>query len=174
MKRLLAIVLLTLFASFCFAQSAVIRGESSAGNYVNIKADSSGYLSQPITDPCASASVAKSSVTISITSAATTSLVAPSGTTTIYVCSISMTISQVVTTANTIKFQTGTGATCGTGTADKTAAFGTGGVTAGVPIVVATGSGATIFSSAAGDRLCAVTTIGASAAFMGVLTYVQQ
>jgi hypothetical protein len=125
-------------------------------------------------DPCQSTEIAKTSVVISITSAATTSLVAPSASTVIYVCGFSMSISQVVTTANTIKFQTGTGATCGTGTADQTGAYGTGGVTAGIPIVVAMSPGHTIFKSAAADRLCAVTTIGASAAFMGVLTYVQQ
>lgn len=139
-----------------------------------IKADASGNLlvAVPAIDPCMSSNVAKSSVAINITTATTTSLVAISGTTTIYVCGFSMSISQVITTANTIAFVTGTGATCGTGTVSQTGAYGTGGITAAAPIVVSA-AGSTLFKSLAGDRLCATTTIGASAAFVGLLTYVQ-
>jgi hypothetical protein len=183
MKKLLALSLL-LVSCAVFGQSAIIRGEESAGSYLNLKSTSgvlqtivnSGTITvTPVaTDPCASSAVAKSSVAINISTAATTSLVAINGTTVIYVCAFTMTISQVVTTANTIQFVTGTGATCGTGTVAQTGAFGTGGVTAAPPITVATGTGHTLFKSLAGDRLCATTTIGGSGAFVGVLTYVQQ
>lgn len=125
-------------------------------------------------DPCMSSDVAKVSAIINISTAATTSLVSPSASTVVYVCAFTMTISQVVTTANTIKFVRGTGATCGTGTADLTGAFGAGGVTAAPPLTVATGTGHTLFKTAAADGLCATTTIGGSASFVGVLTYVQQ
>jgi hypothetical protein len=169
----------SLFLASCaaFAQGAVvIRGEESAGSYANIQS-SSGVLKTVNTstaDPCISASNAKSSAVINISTATTTALVAPSGSLTVYVCSIAMTISQVVTTANTIKFVRGTGATCGTGTADLTGAFGAGGVTAAPPITVSLSSPGTIFKGAAADGICATTTIGASASFVGVITYVQQ
>ncbi len=184
MKRILLGLLLALLATTVLAQSAIIRGEESAGSYSNLKSTSgvlqtvvnSGTITvtQSSVDPCLSSGIAKSSVPISITTATTTALVAPSGVLTVFVCSFSMTISQVVTTANTIKFVRGTGATCGTGTADLTGAFGTGGVTAAAPLAVTSGSGGTQFKGNANDGICATTTIGGSAAFVGVLTYVQQ
>lgn len=124
-------------------------------------------------DPCFSAAP-KSSAAIAITTAATTQLVALSGTATIYVCDFSITISQVVTTANTLKFVTGTGASCGTGTADLTGAYGSGGVTAAPPLFVTSASTGTTFRTPAGNALCVTTTIGATAFFTGVVTYIQQ
>lgn len=124
-------------------------------------------------DPCASPGTTKSSAAISITSGTTTSLVAVSGSTTVYVCSFSATISQVVTTANTLQFEYGTGAACSSPTT-LTGTYGAGGVTAGIPIVVKDGGAYTLFKSAASAGICAVTTIGASGSFQGVLTYVQQ
>lgn len=177
--RIIAALSLAAMVSGAFAQSAIIRGEESAGVYSNLKSTSgvlqtTGAVTLPTTDPCATSGVAKSSAVINISTATTTQLVAISGSTVVYVCSFNMTISQVVTTANTLKFVRGTGASCGTGTADLTGAFGTGGVTAAPPIVVVSGSGHTLFKTNAGDALCATTTIGASAAFTGVVTYVQQ
>jgi len=126
-------------------------------------------------DPCASDGTAKLSVKVAITTATTTTLVTPLGTTTIYVCSFSLTISQVVTTANTIKFIHGTGAACVTNPIDLTGAYGSGGVVANIPIVVATSSSrGTLFKTPAAGGLCATTTIGATAFFHGVVTYVQQ
>lgn len=134
---------------------------------------STQVLSVQANDPCTYA--AKKSVPIAISSATTTSLVALSGSTVVYVCGFTVTISQVVTTANTIKFEGGTGGTCATPTGDLTGPFGTGGVTAGIPITVSYGSGGyTVFASPASNAICAVTTIGGSGAFEGVLTYVQQ
>jgi len=123
-------------------------------------------------DPCSYAN--KLSKPINITSAATTSLVAVSGATTVYVCGFSVTISQVVTTPNTILFEYGTGAACTSPTA-LTGIYGGGGVTAAAPITVSYGTGgSTIFASAASNGICALTAIGASGSFQGVLTYVQQ
>jgi hypothetical protein len=112
-------------------------------------------------------------VPISITTAATTSLVAVSGTTVVYICSLSLTISQVVTTANTFVLEYGTGASCTSPTA-LTGTYGAGGVTAAAPIYVWAGYGGTLAKSAAAAGVCALTTIGASGSFQGVLTYVQQ
>lgn len=229
--KVLAILVLATLCSEVAGQSAIIRGEVSAGSYQTIKTDGSQNLSvsvgsigtapaaaladaaaNPTTitvgadnsvfngttwdrwsgstltgatgvakvtiagkgDPCLSSEVAKSSAIINITTATTTQLVALSGTTIVYVCDFSFTVSQVVTTANTLKFVYGTGASCGTGTTDLTGTFGAGGVTAAAPIVVSATSVGTVFKNIAGNALCATTTIGASAFFTGVLTYVQQ
>lgn len=123
-------------------------------------------------DPCSYAT--KSSVPINITSATTTQLVAISGSTAIYVCHFSFTASQVITTANTLQFEYGTSTTC-VGANKLTGLYGAGGVTAGDPIVISAGNGnGTLFSAPASNGLCALTAIGASASFQGVLTYVQQ
>lgn len=177
MKRVLLGIAVALAASAAFAQSAIIRGESAAGVYQTIITDGSQRLVVAVDgagDPCTSSKTSKSSAVINITTAATTALVALSGTTTIFVCDFTFSISQVATTANTLKFVRGTGAACGTGTNDLTGAFGTGGITAGIPLVVSATSSGTVFKTAAGEALCATTTIGASAAFAGVLTFVQQ
>lgn len=125
-------------------------------------------------DPCSYAQ--KSSVAIAITSATTTAMVAVSGSTTVYVCGFNFTVSQVITTANTLKFESGTGTACSTPVASLTGTYGTGGITAGEPLHIhsAGGGSSTIFSGGASNGICAVTTIGASGSFEGVLTYVQQ
>lgn len=125
-------------------------------------------------DPCLSPSVKKSSVPINITTATTTQLVAASANAAIYVCGYSFTISQVATTANTLQFEYGTGASCGTGTTALTGLFGAGGVTAAPPLLIQAPSDGTDITAPAGNALCAVTAIGASGSFQGVLTYVQQ
>lgn len=128
-----------------------------------------------VADPCEDMFVAKSSAVINITSATTTSLVAVSGSTTVYVCGFSLTISEVVTTANTFQLEYGTGATCGGGTTALTGLYGAGGVTAAAPIVISVGNGsATVAKSAASNGVCAVTAIGASGTFQGLITFVQQ
>lgn len=125
-------------------------------------------------DPCLSSEIPKLSVVINISTATTTQLVALSGSTIVYVCSVNLTISQVVTTANILTFVYGTGSSCATGQVALTGGFGTGGVTAAPPLVLTMGaSGGTIFKNIAGNALCATTTIGGSGAFTGVLTYVQ-
>ncbi len=135
---------------------------------------STQVLSTQNNDPCSYA--AKSSVKIAITSATTTAMVAVSGSLTVYVCGFDFTISEVVTTANTLKFESGTGSACASPVADLTGLYGAGGVTAAAPIhVVSAGNGSsTVFSGGASNGVCAVTAIGATAFFEGVLTYVQQ
>lgn len=125
-------------------------------------------------DPCANTNAQKSSAIISITTAATTQLVALSGTTSIYVCEFSLTISQVAVTPNTIKFVYGTGASCGTGQQNLTGIYGDGGVTAAQPITIQTGGGNTIMTAPASNALCVTTAIGATASYQGVVSYVQQ
>lgn len=125
-------------------------------------------------DPCQNTNAVKSSVAINITTAATTQLVALSAGLQIYVCEFNLSISQVVTTPNTLKFVNGTGASCGTGQATLSGLYGDGGVTAAQPIVVTSGGGPTVFTVPSGNALCATTAIGATASFQGILTYVQQ
>lgn len=124
-------------------------------------------------DPCAANDTGKSTAIISITSATTTALVAGSTGKIVYVCSISLTISQVVTTANIFTLETGTGGACGANAAALTGAFGTGGITAGAPLSVTASYGGSLMQSALGGDICAVTTIGGSGSFMGFITYVK-
>lgn len=69
--------------------------------------------------------------------------------------------------AGTVKFISGTGPTCGTGTQDITGAMTT---VVGVPLPFGNGLGVVFSTLAAGDSLCAVTT-GAASTFSGVLTF---
>ena len=164
------------------ASAVIIETEESPGVYARAKSVSGvlqtnivGTLQANIVgvDPCASSNVAKQSALFNIATAATTALVAPSASTVVFVCSFSMTISQVITTANTIKFIQGTGAACATAPADLTGTYGAGGITAAAPIVIMSG-GSTLFKTAAAGGLCLVTAIGATGNFSGVVTYVQQ
>ena len=144
--------------------SAKLRTVTSQLNTLN---------TQSWTDPCASPGVAKSSVAISITSATTTSLVAVSGSTAVYVCGFVFTDSQVITTANTLQFEYGTGAACSSPTA-LTGLLGGGGITAAAPITISAQADRTLFKTPASNGVCALTAIGATGSFQGVLTYVQQ
>lgn len=179
-KKLGVSIFLLCISLSAFAQSQVLRAESSAGVYQNVKTDGNQNLSVSMAspgstgDPCIASSVAKLSAIINITTATTTQLVALSGTTVVYVCDFTLTISQVVTTPNTLKFVRGTGASCGTGTTDLTGLFGDGGVTAAPPLFIASSSTGTTFKTTAGNALCATTAIGATGSFQGVITYVQQ
>lgn len=122
------------------------------------------------TDPCQSSAIAKQSVVINISTATTTSLVAISGTTSIYVCGFAVTFGSTVT-ADTIQFEYGTGATCGTGTTVLTGAFNTNGLLTGS--MAFGGAGMTLFKTVAAQRLCAVSTVGTGPSIQGVLTFVQ-
>lgn len=122
------------------------------------------------TDPCQTSAITKQSVVINITTATTTSLVAISGNTQIFVCGFAITFGSTVT-ADTIQFEYGTGATCGTGTTVLTGAFNTNGLLTGT---ISYGGSATIFKTIAAQRLCAVSTVGTGPSIQGVLTFVQQ
>lgn len=125
-----------------------------------------------VVDPCQSSGSAKSSVPISITTATTTQLVAPSGALVVYVCGYQVDMSATLI-ADTIKFTTGTGATCGGSTVDKTGAMTSGILTTGATTITA-GWDATLFTSAAGSGVCAVSTVGTGPSISGILSYVQQ
>jgi hypothetical protein len=133
---------------------------------------STQYLSVQTADPCNAA--AKSSAPINVTSAATTSLVAVSGTTTVYVCGISFTIAPSATTADTALFEYGTGAACTSPTV-LTGTYGSGDLTSAAPVVPVNygGGGQTIFKSAASAGIC-ILTAGTAVNVQGVLTFVQQ
>ncbi len=126
------------------------------------------------TDPCMSPDIAKSSAPINITSGITTSLVAVSGSTVVYVCGFAVTIAPSAVTADTIAFEYGTGAACTSPTL-LTGTFGNGDLTTTVPVtpIHYGGAGSTIFKSAASAGICALTA-GSAVNIQGVLTYVQQ
>ena len=44
LNRVVLFAILSVFSTLSFSQAAPIRGEVSAGNYVNLKADANGYL----------------------------------------------------------------------------------------------------------------------------------
>lgn len=125
------------------------------------------------TDPCASPDIAKSSKAISVTSAATTSLVAVSGSTTVYVCGYSFTIAPSATSADTAAFEYGTGAACTSPTL-LTGTYGNGDLTSAAPVTHVTYGGAfTAFKSASSAGIC-ILTAGTAVNVQGVLTYIQQ
>lgn len=123
------------------------------------------------TDPCQSPAAVKTSVPINITTATTTSLVALSGSTIVYVCGFAVTVGSTVT-ANTIQFEYGTGGTCGAGTTVLTGVLNTAGVLTGE--ISYGGAGQTVFKTAAANGLCAVSTVGTGPSIQGLLTFVQQ
>ncbi len=124
-------------------------------------------------DPCAAGP--KQSSAINVSTATTTALVAISGTTTVYVCGFSLTISPSGTTADTAQFEYGTGAACVTTQTLLTGTFGNGDLTTTVSVTPISygGSNATIVKSAAANGICLVSA-GTNVSIQGVLTYVQQ
>lgn len=126
----------------------------------------------PNGDACSASSQPKSSVSVSITSATTTQLVALSGSTKISVCGWSLS-SPEATTVPTFAFEYGTGSNCGTGTTTLTGTFGAGtATTAGIVNYTAGGTPGTEFSTASGNALCVVTT--GTVNLQGYVTYVQR
>lgn len=123
------------------------------------------------TDPCQDLSQIKSSTFANITTATTTALVAPSGTTNIYVCSY-MVSSFSTTTTNTLIFENGTGAACATSPTSLTNTFSNSTFTA--PVVWREGYGGTLFATGASQGLCALSTVGSTPILSVRITYVQQ
>ena len=114
-------------------------------------------------DPCLNPNVAKSSVSVGISTATTTQLVALSGTKLVYVCGGTLTTGA----STTVAFEYGTGSACGTGTTALTGVMApaTGGV-------LNLGGDGTRFAAIAGNALCAVTT--GTGGLNGYVQYVQQ
>jgi hypothetical protein len=133
---------------------------------------SSQVVSVQNNDPCSY--TAKSSAPINVTTAATTSLVAVSGSTVVYVCGVSFTIAPSATTADTALFEYGTGAACTSPTV-LTGTYGNGDLTTAAPVVTVNygGGGQTIFKSAASAGIC-ILSAGTTVNIQGVMTYVQQ
>lgn len=151
----------------------VLTGFQGSSNVNPLSGSSSMIISNwPTTDPCQSPSIAKSSVAISITSATTTQLVPPSGSTIVYVCGYQVDMSATLI-ADTIKFTTGTGATCGGSTVDKTGAMTSGVLTTGATTITA-GWDATLFTTAPSSGVCAITTVGTGPSISGIMTFIQQ
>ncbi len=123
-------------------------------------------------DPCAYAK--KSSVSIAVSSAATTQLIAVSGSTTPYICGFDFTIAASATSAATAQLEYGTATNC-TGTHALTGTYGSGDAAASTtPAYITRGDGqATVLATAASQGVCIVTA-GTTVLVQGSLTYVQQ
>lgn len=153
------------FSSFRVRLSTVIAGGTI---YVteNVSSTSSGgpvavSFSPSAPDPCMNPNIGKSSVALT----ASGQIVALATGKVIYLCGSYATLGG---TTPTLKFQTGTGANCGTGTADLTGAFA---LTVGQEFFV--GHGSTVIQTPASQALC-VLLAGTSPTIAGVATYVQQ
>jgi hypothetical protein len=96
---------------------------------------------------------------LSALAAATTQIVALSGTTKIYVCSA--VISNNNATPTTLKFVEGTGSNCGTGTADLSALMNIG-ATSTSPISLQYGASGALSTATAGDALCLTSSAASS------------
>jgi len=117
-------------------------------------------------DPCQNPSVAKSTVSVAVTSATTTRLVALVTGAQVYVCDLALT---TVGTSASVQLEYGTGATCGTGTTALTGAM----VPSATVGVIKLGFGGTVTTAPASQSLCLVS--GATVTSVeGVLSYVQQ
>jgi len=150
-------------------------GGPSATGGVGMFLNSSGQA-VPYTqnDPCQNTSSSKISVPINVTSATTTQLVAASAGTSIYVCGAALTIAPSATSADTAKFEYGTGASCGTGTTALTGSFGAGDLTtAAPPLFISLNSPGAVMATPASNALCLVSA-GTTVNIQGVLSYVQQ
>jgi hypothetical protein len=148
-------------------KKASVRSVASSG----VATDLSLQVSINGVDPCASSSIPKSSAVINITTATTTSLVALSGSTVVYVCGFNVTTGST-TTANTIVFEYGTGGSCATSPVALTGIMNSLGMLTGN--ISAGNAGSTIFKTAAGNALCALSTVGSTPSIQGFVTYVQQ
>jgi hypothetical protein len=115
-------------------------------------------------DPCAWSGTQKSTAVITAGAAATTQIVAPVTGAQVYVCGYQL--SQGA--AASFQWITGTGATCGGATVNKTGVITT---LSGSPFTY--GPGSTIFSAAPGSGVCIIT-VGAGGTANGILTFVQQ
>lgn len=158
------------------AQTAPVQGTGSAGTpaggILTVQGAPSATPIPSTSDPCGSA--AKSSVAISVGTAATTQLVAISGSLAIYVCGFAMTIAPSGTSADTALFEYGTSSNC-TGTNALTGTFGNGDLTSATGVLAVSHGGAsqTIMKAPSANGLCIVTA-GTAVNVQGVLSYVQQ
>lgn len=122
----------------------------------------SSTIDSSVLDPCQNPNIPKSSAIINVGAATTTVIVTAGAGTKVYVCGWWATL---VGTTPTFKLVRGTGASCGTGTADITGTFAptAGNELFGGPIQATNGSNA----------VCG-TTVGAGSSAQGYASYVQQ
>ncbi len=120
-------------------------------------------------DPCQDVSAIKSSVAIAVSGAGTNQLVALSGSTVVYICGVSMTVSGTTTPSALLEY--GTGASCGSGTTSLTGAYV--GSTGTIPTIINYSGGSTVMKTPSGNAVCIVTA-GTGPSAQGVLSYVQQ
>ena len=130
----------------------------------------SGVVSVSAVDPCISSAITKASVPITIATATTTQLVAPSGTKAVYICGGVFTIAPSATSADTALIEYGTSTNC-TGTHALTGTFGNGDLTSAAPPVAINLTGE--LNTPASQGVCVVTT-GTAVSVQGYITYVQQ
>ena len=122
-------------------------------------------------DPCLNPAFRKASAVINISTAATTQLVSAVANQSVYVCGF--TVSMVATVAaNTLVFEYGTAASCGTGTTALTGVMSSG-ILANGATTLSYGDNGTIFSAPNSNGICALTTVGTGPSIAGILTYVQ-
>jgi hypothetical protein len=121
-----------------------------------------------IKDPCASPNSVHLSAPISFSTATTVAVVAPVANKTAYVCALSLAITSGTTP--TIVFNTGTGATCGTGTVALTGVMS---LPTASGTFLTVGAGHTAFSGILSGGIC-YTTGGTTPTAAGWVTYVQQ
>ena len=86
-------------------------------------------------DPCLSSAVLKATAPVTVATAATTQIVAPSGTKAVYICGGSFSIAPSATSAATALIEYGASSNC-TGTHALTGAFGAGDLTTAAPPIV--------------------------------------
>lgn len=147
----------------------VVNG--GVGMYVNAAGQAVPYTQN---DPCQNLSNTKISVPVNITTVTTTQLVPLSGTTSIYICGGTLTISPSATTADSATLEYGTGTNCGTGTTALTGAFGAGDLTTTAPpIVVSLDSSGVVAAAPAGKALCLLSA-GGTVNIQGIISYIQQ
>ena len=125
------------------------------------------------TDPCASSGTLKKHAFANITTATTTSLVAVSGSTTVYLCSVNYNMVATVA-ADTIYLEQGTGASCAGSPTAITATVSSGILTNGAVNYASATVPGTFVATAASNGLCAVTTVGTGPTIAVDVAYVQQ
>jgi hypothetical protein len=124
-------------------------------------------------DPCQSTAIVKQSAFANITTATTTALVTPSGSTVVYVCGFSLDMVATVA-ADTLYFEQGTGAACASGPTAISPTYSSGILTNGAVVIPYGNGGATIFKTATSNGLCAVSTVGTGPSIGVLVSYVQQ
>lgn len=150
-------------------------GAGTAGvNWTVYYLANSQATSRYVADPCQNPGSVKSSVQVQIVTATTTQLIPTVPGQQIYICGGFVEIASSATTAATIQFEFGSGATCGTGTVAFTGPMGTGTATAGIgPLAIPLSAGVSNFAIGQNNNFCAVTA-GTTVSANGWINFVQQ